>query len=237
MQSYIHLENGDKNVMKCELKKHHRLVTKQFTFDYSAEEILERLRRETWHDKGNENRPRKQLHRIRDPYLQQMLDYAHSSDVIAPAVKMLYETNAEHHPNPMDWKWLDDPADMYGCLRSFCNFFWDAPGYDNTMHLDPIAIPYTGMVYLTPDTDPRQGTRFYNFRGGDINQPLEKVFDVPVQFGAGWIQANTYYSWHEGGNFTDSENRYSIIYTIYFDLTPNLKRRKEYVRAVKRNMK
>jgi len=94
MQSYIHLENGDKNGMKCELKKHHRLVTKQFTFDYSAEEILERLRRETWHDKGNENRPRKQLHRIRDPYLQQMLDYAHSSDVIAPAVKMLYETNA-----------------------------------------------------------------------------------------------------------------------------------------------
>lgn len=223
--------------MRCELKKHHRLVTKQFEYDYDAQEIVDRLRRETWHQKGNEARPRMQLHEIRDTYLKQMLDYAHSADVIAPAVKMLYETNAETHHNPMDWRWLDDPADMYGCLRSFCNFFWDAPGYDNTMHLDPIAIPYTGMVYLTPDEDPKQGTRFYNFRGGDINQPLEQVFDVPVKFGSGWIQANTYYSWHEGGNFTTSENRYSLIYTIYFDLQPHLQRKKAYYKAIQRAAK
>jgi hypothetical protein len=221
--------------MKCELKKHHRLVTKQFTWDLSQEEILDRLRRETWHAKPNENRPRMQLHEIQDPYLKRMLEYACDSEVLAPAIKMLYETNSANRIN--DWRWLEDPADMYACLKFHPNFFWDSPGYDNTMHLDPIAIPYTGMVYLTPDEDPNQGTRFYDYKNGDVNQPLEKVFEVPVHFGSGWIQANTYYSWHEGGNFTTSNNRYSIIYTSYFDLQPHMYRKKAYYKAIRRAVK
>ena len=210
------------------------MVTKQFTFDYSAEEIIGKLKRESWQGHQSGSGRQGTVAVLKDPYLREMLDYAHGADVIAPAIQMLYETNQQHHSNNEDWCWMESPEDMYSCITSNIAFFWDPPGYDNQMHLDPIVLPYTGMVYLTPDADPRQGTRFYNFKNQDINQPLELVCEVPVQFGSGWIQANTYYSWHEGGNFTDSENRYSMIYTMRWRWNPNAERKRAYQKAIKR---
>jgi hypothetical protein len=100
---------------------------------------------------------------------------------------------------------------MINNIKTTCHFICDKPGFTTGIHIDEKSSVCAGMIFFNKFDNADHSTTFCTSVNGD--NPVQ----ISSKYGNGWLSANTYNSYHIGGN-NSSVNRYAIIIISKLDL-------------------
>ena len=98
----------------------------------------------------------------------------------------------------------DYASRMLNNIKTTCHFICDKPGFTTGIHIDEKSSVCAGMIFFNKRNNTNHSTTFYTSIHGD--NPIQ----ISSKYGSGWLSANTYNSYHGGGN-NSSFNRYAMI--------------------------
>lgn len=192
----------------------YKVIGVNFSNGHTQEEIVNELKQEDWIPYGAETKIdhdlwqgyRYKVHRPKSPMLQQIIRYFLQNSTKRKVVDMLYKTKPEFTS-----QWGMHPDMMMNNSVLHAEFSKDRPGFENGVHCDYRLLIATGLVYFTTHDSIDHCTMFYD------DPQRSNPYQVPSDFGQGWIHANDWNTWHDGWNRTD-EDRYSMLLGLTVEL-------------------